>query len=333
MPRSSNTISDKASGGREPPEACSWTRFKCQLISCAAVVLCFTLAAPAHGVVILKKGTTQPLMGYLVRQDATTVVLREVLADGTSREHTILRTQIDELLLPVSAERLAALDPARPQQYREYAEELAEKARDPEAREAAIRLFHIAAYSGDDKLRRSALLGLAGLAASPAEERRFRAAAYLYDAEHPPAFIVRRTAVPTARTPAARAELAALLGALRAIRQGRPSETRRFLNDAAVHEPLALLVEIITREQLLALATTKPLADPSLRQLLAAEIALELALAEGEAAAATPAPESTAWSAAASPGGLAPLPSLDLLHLTQFDPRASVFRDGKWVVP
>jgi hypothetical protein len=299
-----------------------------------AAALVSALASPADAVVVLKKGTTEPLIGYLVRQDASAVVLREVLADGTSRELTILRTQIDELVLTVSPERLAALDAAQPQQYREYAEELAEKARDPEAREAAIRLYHIAAFQGDEQLRRSALLGLAGLASSSSDERRYRAAAYLHDAEHPPALITRPSVVRAARTPAARAELAGLLGALRAIRQGRPSETRRFLNDAAAHEPLALLAEIITREQLQALAaTTRPLSDQALRQLLAAEIALESALVEGEAAAPLPAPAPTAWSTAAGPGGLDPLPPLDLLHLTQFDPRASLYRDGKWVAP
>ena len=32
-------------------------------------------------------------------------------------------------------------------------------------------------------------------------------------------------------------------------------------------------------------------------------------------------------------GGLAPLPSLDLETLTEFDPRKCVFRDGKWTEP
>ena len=89
-----------------------------------------------------------------------------------------------ELMITVLPERLAELDPARPQSYLEYAEELAEKRRDPEARDAAMRLFAIAAARGESKVRHSALLGLIELARSPQEERRFRAAAYLHDPAH-----------------------------------------------------------------------------------------------------------------------------------------------------
>ena len=271
-------------------------------------------------------------MGYLVRQDENTVVVREMLEGGAAREHTIRRAEIDELLVTVSPERLAALDPKEPQLYREYAEELAEKARDPEARDAAVRLFHIAAFHGDERLRTSSLLGLAALAATPDEERRRRAAAYLHDPAHPRSLIAPPAAAPAARTPESRQALGQVLHAVRAIRQGRPSESRRILNDPAMAEPLANLAGTITREQLLALATTRPLADASLRQVVAAEITLEQALSESPAAAA-PADEPAAWSTAAKPGGLDPLPSLDLLHLTPFDPRASVYKGGKWAVP
>src|SRR5206468_9849498 len=87
-------------------------------------------------------------------------------------------------IITVSPERLAALDPSKPQDYREYAEELAEKQRDPEARDTAIRLYAIAAARGDDNLRHSALLGLIALARNPDEERLFRAAGYRFDSGH-----------------------------------------------------------------------------------------------------------------------------------------------------
>ena len=289
-------------------------------------------AAPGRAVVVLKKGASEPLVGYLVRQDENSVVVREMLEGGASREHTIRRAEIDELLITVSPERLAALDPSQPQLYREYAEELAEKARDPEARDAAVRLFHIAAYHGEARLRTSSLRGLAGLAATPDEERRLRAAAYLHDPDHPRSLIAPPAAATAARTPQDRQALTQVLHAVRAIRQGRPSESRRILNDPSMAVHLEVLAGTITREQLLALATTRPLSDASLRQLLTAEIALEQALSEAPPAA-PPAAETAAWSEAAKPGGLDPLPSLDLLHLTPLDPRASVFRDGKWVAP
>ena len=296
--------------------------------------MALALAAPAHAVVVLKKGETEPLMGYLVRQDVETVVVREVLPDNLSREQTIRRADIDELLITVSPERLAALDPSNPRLYREYAEELAEKARDPEARDAAVRLYAIAAWLGDNNLRKGALLGLAGFAATPADERRFRAAAYLHDAAPDPALIAREASVPRARTDAERDAIVELLRALRAVRQGKPSEARPILERETIFQPLALLASTITRDELQTLATTKPLADGSLRKVLTAELALERALAEHPAAAtATTELPASNWGDSTRPGSLAPLPSLDLLYITPFDPRASVYREGQWVIP
>ena len=105
------------------------------------------------------KNSNQPVMGYLVRQDERTVVVRQPLADGKSREVPFSRSNIDELIITVSPERLAALDPARPEMYREYAEELAEKQRDPEARDMARRLYAIAAVRAEGNLRRGASWG------------------------------------------------------------------------------------------------------------------------------------------------------------------------------
>jgi hypothetical protein len=299
----------------------------------ATLLAILAIANPAHAVVILKKGAKEPLFGHLVRQTDAAVVIRETTESGAVRETTIPRSEIDELIVTVSPERLAALDPARPQQYREYAEELAEKSRDPEARETAIRLFHIAAHRGDGKLRKSALLGLTGLASSPVQARQWRAAAYLFDPEHDRATLEQSSEPVVASSPANRAALSELLRAVRAIRQAKPSETRRILDGDSVASAFDLIAKTITREELLALATTKPLSDAALRQLLAAEVKLEQALVSQTPPPPTAETITTSWQTALRPGGLAPLPSLDLLHLTPFDPRACAFREAKWVVP
>jgi hypothetical protein len=127
--------------------------------------------------------------------------------------------------------------------------------------------------------------------------------------------------------------MAELLRALRAVRQARPSEARPILERDTVLQPLVHVAATITREELLALATTKPLTEQALRKVLTAELALERALADQPAAAPPAEGPAPSWSQSARPGGLDPLPSLELLNLTTFDPRACVFRDGKWVVP
>jgi hypothetical protein len=134
-------------------------------------------------------------MGYLVRQDERTIVIRQDLPDGKSRESSFAKKDLDELIITVSPERLAALDRNNLNDYREYAEELAEKQRDPEARDTAIRLYAIVAARGDGNLRHSALLGLISLARNADEERLFRAAAYLFDSDHDPTVLAGSAAI------------------------------------------------------------------------------------------------------------------------------------------
>jgi len=164
----------------------------------AALLAVLIAAAPVRAIVVLKKGVEQPLLGYLVRQDERTVVIREELPGGGQRETHIPRADIEELIVTVDPERLTTLDPAQPKGYREYAEELAEKRRDPEARDAARRLYAIAAARGEGVLRKGALLGLLSLASSPAEERRLRAAAFLYDDQHDPTLLSASSPSPAA---------------------------------------------------------------------------------------------------------------------------------------
>jgi hypothetical protein len=150
----------------------------------AASVAAALFDRPVQAVVVLPKGAKQPIMGYLVRQDERTIVIRQDLPGGKSRESSFPKKDLDELIITVSPERLAALDRNNLNDYREYAEELAEKQRDPEARDTAIRLYAIVAARGEGNLRHSALLGLIALARNADEERLFRAAAYLFDSDH-----------------------------------------------------------------------------------------------------------------------------------------------------
>jgi hypothetical protein len=294
----------------------------------AMIVLQQSLSAA----VVLRKGATEPVMGYLVRSDDTTVVLREPQPKGPPREHTFRRDEIDELLITVSPERLASLDPADPKLYREYAEELAEKRRDPEASDAARRLFAIAAFHASGAERKSALLGLAALAQGEAEDRRLRAAAYLHDPAHPKSLLAPAAETKLAETKAEPAALSAVLAALRSLRNGRPSEAKAALASPVARQPLAALESIVTPAELAAACKENMLSDASLRKVLLAELALQRALGEATVKAA-PASAPAPWSEALRSAGSALLPSLDIDRLTEFDPRESVFNGGKWARP
>jgi hypothetical protein len=290
------------------------------LLFCIAALLGTGSYSSALAVTIFERGKAEPTRGRLVRQSPTFVTIAEVLADGAQRERTIPRDQIEDLIDPISVERLEELSPDKPQAYRNYAEELAEKRVDPDAQAAAIRLYLMAAWLDPDNLAKSSLLGMTALARSPDEERKFRAMAYLYDPDHD-----RRLLRATARrTPPAEPSEArdGLLRALKLRRQGNRRGALLNLGRPGVQEELQKHSEILTRDEFLQVG----LSDSLLRKIVAVELALE----SGETTGGDPSP---AWSQIVGSAGAVPVPSLRLETLTEFDPRLCVYRDGKWVAP
>src|SRR5262245_35611195 len=113
------------------PKLRSMTHRQAISIGCFLAVVAALAAQPAEGaIVILKSG--QQLKGFLVRSDATEVVLAIPLADGRREERRFAKGEVDDVIITVAPDRLAKLEPARPTEYRDYAEELAEKREDPE---------------------------------------------------------------------------------------------------------------------------------------------------------------------------------------------------------
>jgi hypothetical protein len=284
----------------------------------------------SEAIVVLKRGASEPIMGHLVSEDETNIVVREALDGGRTREVRIERSEIEELIVTVDPDRLQALDPREPRQYLEYAEELAEKARDPEAREAAERLFHIAAWLAEGPVRQSSILGLAAMAPADAERRRLEAIALLVDPQAGPAAVAVRAdenAKPTI-DPSVRPNV---LAAVQLLRQGKPREAADLGKQPAVATAFDQLAPTLNSEQFAALCQLRELTTEHLRRLLTIELAL-LPGSEGKLPEAGT-PSVATWGQLVSRGGLTPLPSLDLLHLTRHDPRACLYREGKWQIP
>ncbi len=129
------------------------------------LLLCLP-ARPAAAVILYLKDQDQPIRGYYVRENEHAVVLLELLPNGSTAERSVPRTQIDDMIRSVSEERLAALRPENPDAYREYAEELAEKRKDPDAQLTGLRLYQMAAVLEPQRLGRSCLLGMVPLRAT-----------------------------------------------------------------------------------------------------------------------------------------------------------------------
>lgn len=294
----------------------------------------------ARAAVVLLKESDEPLMGPIVKDQADRIVIRETLPDGSQRERSIARADVAEVIVTVDPARLAALDPSRPADYLEYAEDLAEKRRDPEALEAALRLYGIAAWLAPERHGRSALLGMAAIARSPEEGRGFRALAYLLDEGRDPQ-LLRDSDPPGARAkPAATVRTGltddGLLEAVRQLRRGARSVARRLAERPETKAEFGRLQGILTYDEFLAGCLDSAPPDTLLRALLQAELALT-PVESGESAttgaAAATSSAGAGWSADLLDSPARPLPVLSLGRITEFDPRAHRYVDGRWVAP
>jgi hypothetical protein len=299
------------------------------------IALVLLLALPASqcwAVVVFPKGSDKPIMGFLVSQDAARVVVREPQPNGTTRDHLLLRSEIDDILFTVSTERLDSLRPDDPRQYRNYAEELAEKRQDPEARAAAIRLYLIAAYLDPANLGRSSLLGMIDLARSEAEEAKFRAMAYLLDPDHDRRVLKPPSPIQTTRAAADDSARGQLLQALRYLRQGNKLAARRIAQLPAVQSQFDEFQQVLTYQQFdNACKSTSELSLAILQKI----VLLELSLSEKTDADTDPerTTSSASWQQSLARDGRTPLPVLSLETLTEFDPRKCQYRAGEWGEP
>jgi hypothetical protein len=289
-----------------------------------AFVTLLVLAAtrPGLSVTIFERGNPEPTRGRLIRQTAAEVTIEEMLSGGQTRRRTIPRAQIEDMIDPVSPQRLEELSPENPQAYRNYAEELAEKRIDPDAQAAAIRLYLIAAWLEPESLAKSSLLGMTALARTPGEERRFRALAYLFDPDHDRR-LLRETPgrAATAAEPSETREN--LRRALQLRRQGNRRAAMLNLGRTGVTEELQQYSDVLTLEEF----SQPGLPDSLLQKIVSLELTLE---SGGDSAKEKDAP--LAWSQIGSEGA-APVPSLRLETLTEFDPRHCLYRNGRWTAP
>jgi len=211
-------------------------------------------AGPVQAVLVFVKGEADPIRGHLLRQTEFAVELNQLLDDGRWQERTIARSEIEDMIISVSPKRLESLGPDQATAYCDYAEELSEKRKDPDAQITGIRLYLIAAYLSPERLGRSSLLGAVPLARSTMEANRFRALAYLLDPKHDLAPLRRGRG--TEQRPATAVKLTArqvefVLRALRLLRQGRQREAKQLARRLQMREYLAALTDEISYEEFL----------------------------------------------------------------------------------
>lgn len=304
-----------------------------------ALLLLWLTVSPVQAVVVLLKGQDEPKVGFLIEQTDTLLVMQVQQGDGTFQRETFPADQVDAVVQSVSTERLEALSPDQPSAYREYAEELADKRRDPEAAEAALRLYAIAAHLDPAGQGRGSLLGMTRLVDDPEKIQRLRAMAYLVDPRHDPALLEKPPVA--AAKPEEDAEQDTLrddlLLTLRNLRRGNKKDAKQTLNRPEIRAAWPTRVPQISLADSLDLADgscpgcqTGP-APPYLKpKLIAAELSL-LPVANRPKSPRTA--TSRSWSELADSQHHKPLATLSLKHLTGQDPAKSIYRNGQWKIP
>ena len=297
------------------------------------LLACAVLVTRADGVTIVLKGKKEPIHGYLIKEDGKGVHVRRVSVGGSKVEIVPL-SKIEFINRPLDAERLGQLAPDKPDDYRQYAEELSEQKVDPEARELAIRLFLISAHLDPDRLGRSCMLGLTNLSRTDEEKDRCRALAYMLDPEHDRS-LLQATAGEDAGNDGdgATNDYKALVGIIEALNRGHITQAQGIARRNKVHSLLAPYGRLLTPEELsLALVTPRD-ADmsPELRlrilrfyhELLASKVPNSKKLAKRP---------TNKWSIGLlNPDNQTPVRTLSLQTITGYDPRENVYRAGKWV--
>lgn len=293
---------------------------------------------------IYLKSKAQPIYGTILKKTPSNLTIRTSEGgSGATKDVVYATSEIAELFEPVVATRLEKLEPSNPAAYREYAEELAEHRKDPEAMAMAIELYLRSAQLEKGDGRNSALRGLVAAARNSAERRRFAAAALSLSPNLPFALLAaggnggKTESAPDAAAGTAAPSRERLLQFMQAVRVGRAPGNSPQGQTVLEHFPSYLLTEKLTLEQLATASKkgTRPTGD-ILREVLLLEARLEQE--EGLVPRTPQAGDLLGFS----PGSWAntgiqkqrfqPLPT-KLQDLTTSDLSATIYRQGKWVRP
>lgn len=272
-------------------------------LSVAFLILRPSLAAE----VVLTSGTSA--IGFIVQVNSSEVQVRT--SEGVTLN--VSRSKVREIRPAFDVSRLESLSPAKPEGYFEYAEELAEMKRDPESREAALRIFQLAATLAPEKYLRGGLLGMISVARNATERERFLYALRYHAPEAATNLVL------TADQVEATKPIAELLVAVRLLRQGKGIAAKLLLQNPAIGNSFEELEGSERLRELLKACDSGP-SPKLLEDLVNVEIRIydQMENADGRSpvrADATPAPR------------------FEIENLTEFDIKASIFRKGKWAPP
>ncbi len=275
---------------------------------------------------VLRQKDGSLLFGRLTSQSDLEIIFQERVDANNYIERRIPRDQVVAIVPTVDEQRLAALDPAKPLEYRALAEELAGWRVDPEAQILAIRLYLIAARLTSGSDRRHALLALVELSRSPDERQRFSEFAFLVDESLPRSILIPKPLLNG--PPVLLAEIEELIRAVQAVRRGDGSSVEEIFQRPSSRIILDRASEICTLEQLQQAAAARLHSLDELNLLIKLEIALQ-SLFNGQ----PPVVGDQSWCRQSQDKRIAEWELPNWSNVTEFDPADCVYRNGRWQAP
>jgi hypothetical protein len=351
-----------------------------------ALALGLFFTAPRASAILIEMKDVKnpaPIGGYLLNDDGTNLTIRVRTPDGKEQDTTYPLAKVN-VLHRLDVKRLEALTKHDPKAYRDYAEELAGKKEDPEARDTAMRLYLIAGKLAPDKFGSSSMLGMSGLAGTKAEARKYRALAFLLDPKAGADLLNAEVEKPAPLDKSQEVAVKDFVRALQYYRTGQVQSARDAARKPGVDRIFARLPDktdlktflqwcedancsnckmigtiycpnckgkgvvaapfgqvevcpmckgkkIVTCPECEGTKVRDPLPDQTVRAVLKYELWAIDQLAGGEDAAPKEEAAAKGWSSVLQSGRLTPVLRLSPDTVSDFDPRKTRYRNGKWV--
>lgn len=230
--------------------------------------------------------------------------------------------------------RLEQLDPSRPSEYRDLAEELSEVAGSRAAKDLTIRLYLITAAHSNGKLRRSALRGMLEAARTKEEWQKFKVLAYMIDDQFSDLLYRAETGADSAdqgkdKTDATTRDK--LTDAFRSLRQGKTRRAKKIMEDQTIQAAFSKIQTEIPLSDFLKACESGDLSNDMLLRLLEFESRLRMSSLPPKRNSSDKSIE--AWRKLFKGRLPSRVSEINLKSITEFDPEKSVYRNGGWRKP
>ena len=279
--------------------------------------------------IVFKNGERPPVFGVIQNQTdaSTTISVIEDVWDSSLQLTQIPNDEIDVVVRNFDSARLLRLNPTKLADYQSYAIELGSQTADPIAHNLSIRLHMIVVGNARDSSpseRSAKIASLRSLLKLTRNEKERLAIDSLLRLETGQSPVVSKSAPKPPPVDAGQSNKK-ILEAIQLIRRNKMNSASKLVGDQKVAELFDRWKPVLSASEIRRIASLERLGADELRRLLS----VELAIKKGQGSLTESAVND--WKSQAKETGASEFKLPQLSAVNEFDPQASLFRDGKWV--